>query len=443
MEIQRDALLQQLIDAKHSDFVKIITGIRRCGKSYLLFKLFKKHLLNAGVPNDHIIEIDLEREDFKFLRTPSSLHAFIQSHLRLDGQWNYILIDEIQLCRRVRPNGLDLSLVHPDDLGDCWETFYSVLSQLRSMPKVDCYVTGSNSKLLSSDVATEFRGRGQVIHVTPLSFSEFVSAHSNEPNTYALLQEYLAYGGMPECLAYSKQNEKQRYLQNLYETIYLSDLVKRHALHGDKALCMVTDAIMSMIGGLTNPLKLSHFITSNLRFSISQPTVAKHLKYLSDAFLIEEAQRFDIRGKHYLDYPSKYYATDNGLRNARTGFRQMEYPHLMENTIFNELRRNGYTVDVGVVALHERHEKKHVISNHEIDFVINRGFDRIYLQSAWMIPDEEKMQQETFSLKHTGDNFRKIVIDGQPFAQQYIDEDGIGHINLMDFLLNPKSIETL
>jgi len=248
---------------------------------------------------------------------------------------------------------------------------------------------------------------------------------------------------MPECLTYDAPERKQAYLQNLYTTIYLRDLVKRHKLHGETALTMITDSVMSTIGGLTNPTKLVNFINANLKFDISQPTVVKHLKYLTDAFLIDKAQRFDVRGKHYLDYPSKYYATDNGLRNARTGFRQIEYPHLMENTIFNELKRNGYAIDIGVVGLDRIQNGKHIRTNHEIDFVANRGYDRIYIQSAWMIPDDEKMQQETFSLKHTGDSFRKVVIDGHPMSARYIDNDGIGHINLIDFLLDPKSIETI
>jgi len=443
MQISRPYLLNRLIAAKHNDFVKILTGIRRCGKSYLLFNLFKKHLLDTGVSPDHIIEIDLEREEMKSLHTPTPLHEYIQSRLKMDGQWNYVLIDEIQLCHRVRPAGLDLSTVHPEDIDDCWETFYSILSQLRTTPFVDCYVTGSNSKLLSSDVATEFRGRGEVIPVTPLSFAEFASAHANSTNTFALLQDYLTYGGMPECLAYDTPEHKQAYLQNLYTTIYLRDLVKRHKLHGETALAMITDSVMSMIGGLTNPTNLVNFMNANLKFSASQPTVVKHLKYLTDAFLIDKAQRFDVRGKHYLDYPAKYYATDNGLRNARTGFRQIEFPHLMENTIFNELKRNGYAVDVGVVGIDRIQDGKHIRSSHEIDFVINRGYDRIYIQSAWMIPDDEKMRQETFSLKHTGDSFRKVVIDGHPMAARYIDNDGIGHINLIDFLLDPKAIETI
>jgi len=443
MQINRPHLLNKLIAAKHNDFVKILTGIRRCGKSYLLFRLFKQHLLDSGVSPDHIIEIDLEREDMKSLHTPGPLNTYIQSRLKLDGEWNYVLIDEIQLCRRVRPAGLDLSTVHPDDLDNCWDTFYSILSQLRTTPNVDCYVTGSNSKLLSSDVATEFRGRGEVIPVTPLSFGEFVSAHDNPVDTFALLREYLTYGGMPECLSYGTPDKKQAYLQNLYSAIYLRDLVKRHKLHGETALAMITDSVMSMIGGLTNPTNLVNFLNAEMKFATTQPTVVKHLKYLTDAFLIDKAQRFDVRGKHYLDYPAKYYATDNGLRNARTGFRQIEYPHLMENTVFNELKRNGYTVDVGVVGLDKIRNGKHSRTGHEIDFVVNRGYERIYIQSAWMIPDDVKMQQETFSLKHTGDNFRKVVIDGHPMSARYIDNDGIGHISLTDFLLDPKSIETI
>jgi len=443
MQINRPHLLNKLIAAKHNDFVKILTGIRRCGKSYLLFRLFKQHLLDSGVSPDHIIEIDLEREDMKSLHTPGPLNTYIQSRLKLDGEWNYVLIDEIQLCRRVRPAGLDLSTVHPDDLDNCWDTFYSILSQLRTTPNVDCYVTGSNSKLLSSDVATEFRGRGEVIPVTPLSFGEFVSAHDNPVDTFALLREYLTYGGMPECLSYGTPDKKQAYLQNLYSAIYLRDLVKRHKLHGETALAMITDSVMSMIGGLTNPTNLVNFLNAEMKFATTQPTVVKHLKYLTDAFLIDKAQRFDVRGKHYLGYPAKYYATDNGLRNARTGFRQIEYPHLMENTVFNELKRNGYTVDVGVVGLDKIRNGKHSRTGHEIDFVVNRGYERIYIQSAWMIPDDVKMQQETFSLKHTGDNFRKVVIDGHPMSARYIDNDGIGHISLTDFLLDPKSIETI
>ena len=442
MTINRPELLNQLISAKHSDFVKIITGIRRCGKSYLLFNLFKQHLLDNGVAPDHIIEVDLEKKELKHLRTPDPLYDYIKSKIVADGKWNYVLIDEIQLCRKTRPEGFDPSRMDPDDIGDYWDTFYSILSELRTTPYVDCYVTGSYSKLLSSDVSTEFRGRGQVIHATPLSFAEFRSCYPTEQNIMQILNDYLTYGGMPECLALSDAKSKQAYLAGLYTTIYLRDLVKRHKLHGDATLSAVTDAVMSMIGGLTNPAKLVNYLKTAQNVDTSHQTLVKHLGYLTDAFLISKAARFDVKGKHYLDYPVKYYATDTGLRNARTGFRQIEFTHLMENAIYNELLRNGYTVDVGVVGLHGQKDGKHVINNHEIDFVVNRGYERIYIQSAWMIPDQEKMAQETFSLKHTGDNFKKVVIDGQ-YSATYRDNDGIGHISLLDFLLNPKSLETL
>ena len=443
MQIDRPTLLKELVAAKHNGLVKILTGIRRCGKSYLLFNLFRQHLLDSGVAPDHIIAIDLEQADDDDLLNPVLLRKSIQERIRNDGKWTYVLLDEIQTCDTVLRPGVDLSRLLPEDRDKAYITFYKTLSALRTMRNVDVYVTGSNSRMLSSDVATEFRGRGDVVHVTPFSFAEFASAHSDSPDTFARLREYLTYGGMPECLACDTPERKQAYLQNLYTSIYLRDLVKRHKLHGDMALATVTDAVMSMIGGLTNPTKLANFMKANMKFSASQPTVAKHLKYLTDAFLIDKAQRFDVRGKHYLDYPAKYYATDNGLRNARTGFRQVEYTHLMENTIFNELKRNGYAVDVGVVGLDRIKNGKHVRANHEIDFVVNRGYDRIYIQSAWMIPDDEKMRQETFSLKHTGDSFRKVVIDGNPLGARYVDNDGIGHISLIDFLLDPKSIETI
>ena len=442
MTINRPVLLNKLISAQHNDFVKIITGVRRCGKSYLLFNLFKRHLLATGHLADHIIEIDLEREEFKNLRTPAPLYEYIMSRIVKDGKWNYVLIDEIQLCRKVRPRDFSPSEMHPDDIDDCWDTFYSILSELRTMPHVDCYVTGSNSKMLSTDVATEFRGRGQIIHVTPLSFAEFRSCRTNEANVMASLIEYLTYGGMPECVLLQNTPERQSYLSNLYTAIYLRDIVNRHKLHGDTILSMTTDAVMSMVGGLTNPTKIVNFLKASQNFDCSHHTLVKHLDYLADAFLISKAVRYDVRGKHYLDYPAKYYATDTGLRNARTGFRQIEFTHLMENVIYNELLRNGYAVDIGVVGLNKEQDGKHIRSTHEIDFVVNRGYERIYIQSAWMIPDAEKMAQETFSLKHTGDNFKKVVIDGQ-YSATYRDNDGIGHISLTDFLLNPKALETL
>ena len=442
MTIERPRLLAQLIDSKHSDFVKIITGIRRCGKSFLLFELFKRHLLDEGVTKDHIVEIDLEKDENAALTDPIALGKFIRERTPEGRGMFYVLIDEIQRCRKVLPAGVDLSRIHPDDRESAYVTFYDVLNGLRTAPHIDVYVTGSNSKLLSSDVATEFRGRGKVIHATPLSFAEFRASRSVVPDTMAVLREYLTFGGMPESVGIEVPEERQSYLSGLFSTIYIRDLVKRHGLHGDAALNMVTDAIMSMAGSLTNPAGLANFLKSTQGFVCSRDTIAKHLGYLEDAFMIGKARRFDVRGRHYLDSPAKYYASDTGLRNARTGFRQIEFPHLMENVIYNELLRGGYTVDVGVVGLEGRREGRHVRSAHEIDFVVNRGYERIYIQSAWMIPDREKMEQETFSLKHTGDNFKKIVIDGQPSAK-YRDEDGICHIGLAEFLLDPRSIETL
>lgn len=442
MTIDRPLLLQQLVAARNTDFVKIITGIRRCGKSFLLFTLFKRHLLDEGVPEDHIVEIDLEKVENAALTDPIALGNYIAERTAAGSGRFYVLIDEIQRCRKVLPPGVDLSRIHPDDRDSAYVTFYDVLNGLRTDPHIDVYVTGSNSKLLSSDVATEFRGRGKIIHATPLSFAEFRGFRSGVSDTTAVLREYLTFGGMPESLAIKSTEERQSYLTGLFDTIYIRDLVKRHKLHGDAVLNRVTDAIMSMAGNLTNPANLANHLKSTLGFACSRDTIAKHLGYLEDAFLIGKARRFDVRGRHYLDSPAKYYASDTGLRNARTGFRQIEFPHLMENVIYNELLRCGYTVDVGVVGLEGRHEGKHVRNAHEIDFVVNRGYERLYIQSAWMIPDGEKMAQETFSLKHTGDNFKKIVIDGQMSAR-YRDEDGIGHIGLAEFLLAPESVGTL
>ena len=443
MTVNRQELLNRLIRAKHNGFVKIITGIRRCGKSYLLFNLFRNHLLESGADDDHIIAIDLEKADDDTLLNPINLRKHIQARIKNDGKWTYVLLDEIQTCSTVLREGVDLARLHPEDVPQAYITFYKTLSALRTMPNVDVYVTGSNSRLLSSDVATEFRGRGQVIHITPLSFGEFFQLHRNTSNPYAVLNEYLSYGGLPECALFETHQEKESYLNGLYQTIYIRDVVERMKLRGEQPLASVIDVAMSNIGSLTNPTKLANALKTRGGITATKDTISKYLGYLENAFILSKATRFDVRGNHYLDYPAKYYAADTGLRNARTGFRQMEFTHLMENAIYNELKRQGYTVDVGVVYHDTTKAGKHVRSSHEIDFVVNRGYERIYIQSAWMIPDAEKMAQETFSLKHTGDNFRKVVIDGSPMAIKHIDNDGIGHIGLLDFLLDPKSIETL
>ena len=443
MTIKREALLSQLIAAKHNNFIKIITGIRRCGKSFLLFNLFKRHLLAEGVKKDHIIEIDLESDENEFLTDPIELGKYIRKMAPKNRGRFYVLIDEIQRCRKVLPPGIDISRIHPGDRESAYITFYSVLSGLRTSPHIDAYVTGSNSKLLISDVATEFRGRGQIIQTTPLSFAEYRDFRAAEANPLSVLQEYMRYGGLPECALKPSPEEKERYLRNLYSTIYIKDIMERNKIQDESLLEAVIDIVMSNIAGLTNPTKLTHTIQSTIDAKATRPTIVKYLDCLKNAFLFLEAARYDVKGRHYLDYPIKYYATDPGLRNARINFRQTEPTHLMENVIYCELVRRGYPVDVGVVMLDERKNGIHQTRQYEIDFVVNRGPKQIYIQSAYSIPTDEKREQETFSLRHTGDSFKKVVITNDTFQTRTYDDNGIAYIGLIDFLLDPHSLETL
>jgi hypothetical protein len=442
MTIRRDRLLKCLTDAKHNEFVKIITGIRRCGKSYLLFKLFKSHLVKSGVRKDHIIEIDLENTDFYPLHNPLNLLAYIKERIKKDGRWNYVFIDEIQNCQKVLPPGIDLSNIHPDDRESAYITFYSVLSELRTMRRVDVYVTGSNSKLLISDVATIFRGRGQSIQVTPLSLAEFMPLRKGS-ESQSVFDEYLTFGGLPKCALLKSDGEKKNYLADLYRTIYIRDIVERNKIKNPEAAEALLDVVMSGIGGLTNPNKIADTMKTAAKMTTSNKTVDAHLGFLENAFLIAKARRFDVKGRRYLESPCKYYATDTGLRNARINFRQNEPTHLMENVIYNELVRRGYSVDVGVVPLETRASGKHEIRQYEIDFVVNKADERIYIQSAYAIPDAEKRAQETFSLRHVNDNFRKVVITGNLREKPWRDENGIVFIGAMPFLLDPRSLETL
>ena len=443
MKINREELLNQLISAKDNNFVKIITGIRRCGKSYLLFNLFKQHLLKGGVKKDNIIEIDLEKDENESLTDPIELGKYIRKKTPKNRGRFYVLIDEIQKCRKVLPPGVDLSRVHPDDRESAYVTFYGVLNALRSSPHIDAYVTGSNSKLLISDVATEFRGRGQIIQATPLSFAEYRFFRASEINPLTVLQEYMRYGGLPECALKATPEEKERYLRDLYSSIYIKDIVERNKIQNVGLLETVIDIAMSNIAGLTNPTKLTNIIQSSIDVKATRPTIVKYLGHLKNAFLLYEAARYDVKGRHYLNYPIKYYATDPGLRNARINFRQTEPTHLMENVIYCELIRRGYPVDVGVVMLESRQDGTHQTKQYEIDFVINRGPRQIYIQSAYSIPTAEKREQETFPLRHTGDSFKKIVITNDPFQTRTYDDSGIAYIGLLDFLLDPKSLETL
>ena len=442
MTIKRDLLLKRVIDARHNDFVKIITGIRRCGKSYLLFNLFKRHLLKSGVRKDHIIEIDLENTSSKPLQNPIALLSYIKSRIKKDGRWTYVLIDEIQDCQKVLPPGTDLSLIHPDDRENAYVTFYSVLSELRTMRRVDVYVTGSNSKLLISDVATVFRGRGQSIQVTPLSFAEFLPLRKGL-ESQAIFDEYLIFGGLPKCVLYKSDAERKAYLDDLYRTIYLKDIIERNNIKSPETVERLLDVVMSGIGGLTNPSKISDTMSTVAKLHTNPTTIGKYLGFLKNAFLVGEAKRFDVKGRRHLESPFKYYATDTGLRNARVNFRQNEQTHLMENVIYNELIRRGYSVDVGVVQLETRASGKHEIRQYEIDFIVNQADERIYIQSAYAIPDPEKRAQETFSLRRVHDNFRKVVITGNLHEKPWRDENGITFMGVMHFLLDPYSLEKL
>ncbi len=443
MVIRRDLLLDKLIKAKNHNLIKILVGMRRCGKSFLLFNLFKRHLLDSGIPHDHIVEIDLESDDFLFCRDAITLGKEIRARLPADGGQAFVLIDEIQHAEPILPKGTDLSRLRPEDRKNAYITFYHVLNGLLKRENVSTYVTGSNAKLLSQDVATEFRGRGETIEVPPLSLAEFAETMPGARDFFQIRDAYLAYGGLPECALLESEAEKRQYLGNLNATIYLRDIAQRFNLRNDALLESVTDIAMSNIGCLTNPTKLCNAINSAGKIACNETTVRKYLDYLESAFLVRNARLFDVRGSRYLSYPTKYYAVDTGIRNSRLNFRQDENTHLMENAIFNELVRRDYAVDVGVVEMFatkngERHRQRY-----EVDFVVNKGDMRFYIQSAWNIPDSEKREQETFSLRHIGDNFRKVVVTGDPYEKPWTDNCGVTFMGIVPFLLNPKSLETL
>lgn len=412
MEIKRDYYLNKLIQHKKNGLVKIVTGVRRCGKSYLLFKLFRDHLLESGIKNDHIISVALDDYGNRQLLDPDELYRYVKSRIVDDGD-HYILLDEIQLVK----------------------DFESVVNGFLHIPNADVYVTGSNSKFLSSDVVTEFRGRGDEIRIFPLNFSEFYSAYGGDFNDAWLM--FCHYGGMPLCLSMQTQADKAKYLTNLFEATYLADIINRNKLRGNVEINELTDILASSIGSLTNPLKLSNTFASTKRVKLSANTISAYLGYLQDAFLIEKALRYDIKGKKYINTPAKYYFVDMGLRNARLSFRQQEYTHIMENVIYNELRSRGYSVDVGVVKNVGKENGVSVRKSFEVDFVVNSGNRRYYIQSAYNIPSEEKMKQEQASLLSINDAFRKIIIVNQPILSGY-NEQGILMLSLSDFLLEPE-----
>ena len=412
MEIKRDHYLNKLIGHKKNGLVKIVTGIRRCGKSYLLFKLFRDHLISSGVKEDHIISVALDDYGNKHLLDPDELYRHVKNSIT-DGGDYYILLDEIQLVK----------------------DFESVVNGFLHIPGADVYVTGSNSKFLSSDVVTEFRGRGDEIRVYPLNFSEFYSAYGGDFDSAWLM--FCNYGGMPLCLSMRTQEDKGKYLTNLFETTYLADIINRNNLRGNAEINELTDILASSIGSLTNPLKLSAAFGSTKRVKLSAGTISAYLGYLQDAFLIEKALRFDIKGKKYINTPAKYYFVDMGLRNARLSFRQQEYTHIMENVIYNELRARGYSVDVGVVETVEKENGVSLRKSLEVDFVVNSGDRRYYIQSAYNIPSEEKLKREQASLLSINDAFRKLIIVDRTILSGY-NEQGIIMLSLKDFLLDPE-----
>ncbi len=431
MKVERDLYLNELMNRRHNGLVKILTGIRRCGKSYLLSVLFKERLLAEGVREDHIIEIPLDRQEFEKYRDAISLSEYAKSKIINDGQWNYVFIDEVQMTRKILPEGVDLSRLAPEDRDDAYLTFYDTLNGLRQMDKVDVFVTGSNSKMLSKDINTNFADRGYQIHVHPFSFAEYCSAVKATDKAEAFSQ-YLIWGGMPLAVEEEETRARARYLSSLFEEVYTSDIRKRYHLRDDYILNELIDVLSSATGSLTNPHKLKNTLKSVMKTDVSDHTVARYIEYLTDAFLFTEAKRWDVKGKKYMEYPLKYYSEDPGLRNARLGFRDIEPSHMLENVIFNELRLRGCQVDVGMVTIDG--------SRHEIDFVVNRAPGKLYIQVAQELPTPEKRSQELTPLRNSKDFFRKLLIVGN-YDQPRFTGDGIMEVGAIPFLLDRSILD--
>ena len=417
MEIRRDRYLERLIAHKGNGRVKIVTGIRRCGKSYLLFQLFKRHLIETGVKPNHIIEIQLEDRSNKELRNPDACLAFIKKQIK-DQKPYYLLIDEVQLM----------------------DEFEDVLNSCLHIQNLDTYVTGSNSKFLSKDIITEFRGRGDEMYLRPLSFKEYRTIQPDKPFD-DVWTEYMTFGGLPYCALLPSREEKADYLKRLFDEVFLRDIIERNRVQNDAQLESLLNVISSAVGSLTNPKKLEDTFTSSGTGKLSAVTIKQYLDYLCDAFMIEQAERYDIKGKRYISTPYKYYFTDTGLRNARLNFRQLEETHLMENVMYNELCLRGYSVDVGVVEINERQEDgKYVRKQIEVDFVCNKADERVYVQSAFSIPTTEKRQQEERPLVNVGDGFRKVVVTKDNVIR-HNDENGILIMSLQEFLMDERALE--
>ena len=437
MEISRDSYLAQLIERKHNGLVKVITGLRRVGKSFLLFNLFRRHLLMSGVKSSHIVEIALDQERFESLQNPIRLASYLRERVNGRGRF-YVLIDEIQLSLKVRKPGMKASDVAPEDRKNLYITFYDVLNEFLAMPNVDLYVTGSNSRMLSKDVATSFRDRGFEIRIHPLSFGEYLEATGLD--RAEAFDEYLIWGGMPMAVLERNDAARAKYLKDLFSRVYLKDIRERRKIKDDIVLARVADMLSSCVGSLTSPHGIVRTLNGQTGVRTTDKTVKKYLDYLEDSFLFSRAKRYDIKGKKYLYFPEKFYAEDLGLRNARLNFRQTEEPHLMENAIYNELIRRGYNVDVGVVEHFGKVDGKTVKRQYEIDFVVNLGLKKVYVQSAFRIPDEEKRSQETAAFRRSGDFFRKIVVTSGA-RRPLPDENGVVYVGVIPFLLDPALLE--
>lgn len=428
MEIKRDRYLNRLISKKFNGLIKVVTGIRRSGKSYLLFNLYYDYLLSEGVSKENIITIPLDDVDYEKYCDPLVLHEYIKERINDETKEYYVFIDEAQYAiTKEEMKNPDVPI-----------RLYGALNSLLRKKNVDVYITGSNSKFLSSDIMTEFRGRGDEIHVSPLSFSEFYPAYGKDKMD--AWNEYLYFGGLPHILSEPDNESKSNYLKRLNKEIYLKDLCERYDIKDETGMEELMKVISSAVGSLSNAQKISDTFKSGGNKTLSMPTIANYLKYLEESFLIEKAERYDIKGRKYISTPSKYYYTDLGLRNALLNFRQFEETHLMENAIYNELIYRGYSVDVGVVEVRKIEDEKQVRKQLEVDFVVNRSSQRYYIQSAFALPTQEKVDQEQASLINIPDSFKKIVVvNGN--SPVWRNEEGITFMGIYDFLLNENSLD--
>ena len=416
MEIRRDNYLKQLVERRNNGMVKVVTGIRRCGKSYLLFTLFKRYLLENGVAPDHVIEIALDGIEDEELRDPKVCYEYIRDEMEDDGIY-YLLLDEVQFMPR----------------------FEEVLNSLLRLKNIDIYVTGSNSRFLSSDIVTEFRGRGDEVRIYPLSFAEFYSVYDGDYDD--AWDDYMTFGGLPQIAGLQSERRKADYLKNIFVNVYLKDVIERNRIQNEEEIGILVNVLASSIGSLTNPTKIANAFASERQMQYTNKTISRHIDFLEEAFLISKAARYDIKGRKYIGANQKYYFTDPGLRNARLNFRQQEPTHLMENIVYNELLIRGYNVDVGMMDAYEKNkEGKRVRKQLEVDFVVNQGSQRYYIQVAYDLSSEQKQEQEFHSLRNIPDSFKKIIIVNGS-KKPWRNDEGFVIMGMKYFLLNPDSLE--